>query len=125
MRQLSGQRGEAIAEVYLKRKGYRILGRNIVVWGGGGKQIGELDIIARKGGDVVFVEVKAGSVKGPAWRPELHMTPWKRGRLRRAAMSWLASKNLLEAPWQIDTIAVEFSPHARPKLRHLRQTSEE
>ena len=44
--------GEEIAVGYLKKKGYHILDRNFR------SRIGELDIIARKGNTVVFIEVK-------------------------------------------------------------------
>ena len=61
-----GDRGEEIAEEYLKNKGYRIIERNWV----SGKN--ELDMVALNDGDVVFVEVKttasdkAESFKRPA-----------------------------------------------------------
>lgn len=124
MKRSVGQRGEAIAETYLKRNGYRILGRNVVLRGLSGKQIGELDIVARKGKDIVFVEVKSGEARGKEWRPELHMTTWKLERLCRAARTWLSKNRMLGAPWQIDTIAVEFPEEGKPKLRHIQRTAE-
>ena len=47
-----GRRGEGLAAWYLRLKGYRILDRNIRT------PRGEVDIVARKGGCLVFVEVK-------------------------------------------------------------------
>lgn len=47
-----GRRGEMLAAWYLRLKGYRILGRNLRT------PRGEVDIAARKGGCLVFVEVK-------------------------------------------------------------------
>lgn len=113
-----GQRGEEIAGVYLKKRGYRILDRNWSVRGRNGKMLGELDIVAKKGMDIVFVEVKAGSSEHPAWRPEIHVTPWKMERLRRAARAWLSAHKQWSAPWQIVVIAVDFSTDP-PKLRHI------
>ena len=52
---LLGQKGEALAVDYLKRKGYQILHTN---WR---FEKYELDIIARIGNDIVFVEVKTRS----------------------------------------------------------------
>jgi putative endonuclease len=51
MRTLGG-RGEDMAVRFLKGKGYRIIGRNFRC------PAGEIDIIARDGGTLVFVEVK-------------------------------------------------------------------
>ena len=48
----SGRRGEDIASDYLKENGYQILRRNFKSSGG------EIDIIARKGTHLAFVEVK-------------------------------------------------------------------
>ncbi len=47
-----GRWGEDIAEKYLKKKGYLIVERNFRC------RLGEIDIIARDGADLVFVEVK-------------------------------------------------------------------
>ncbi len=48
----TGNRGEALAALYLRLKGYRILERNITT------RMGEIDIVARKGDLIVFVEVR-------------------------------------------------------------------
>ena len=80
--------------------------------------MGELDIVARKRRDIVFVEVKAGSSKDAAYRPEVHVTGEKIKRLKRAAQVWLSMKRKLDAPWQIDVIAVDFSAGKVPRLRH-------
>ena len=47
-----GRRGEGLAAWFLRLKGYRILDRNVRT------PRGEVDIVARKGGCLVFVEVK-------------------------------------------------------------------
>ena len=50
-----GRLGEAIAVRHLKQNGYRILARNYR------NRFGEIDIVARQGETIVFVEVKARS----------------------------------------------------------------
>ncbi|TMK94224.1 MAG: YraN family protein [Actinobacteria bacterium] len=68
---------------YLLR-GYRILDAN--AWAGGY----ELDLVARRGRRVVFVEVKAKA--GPGFGDPVEMVgPEKQRRLRQAAESWLAA----------------------------------
>lgn len=62
-----GQRGEEIVADMYKANGCVILGRNVRFYGS--RQIGELDIVALKGKELIFVEVKTrSSVKygGPA-----------------------------------------------------------
>lgn len=75
-----GLRAEWIAAAWLLMKGYRILGRRFLVAGG------EIDLIARRGDTVAFIEVKA--------RPGLDeaagaISETKRRRLSQAARVWL------------------------------------
>lgn len=51
----SGQQGETLAADYLEKKGYQIITKNFRY------KRAEIDIIARKGSLLVFVEVKARS----------------------------------------------------------------
>ena len=81
----AGHRAEWIAMLWLTAKGYRLLARRYGVRGG------EIDIVARRGRVVAFVEVKA--------RPSLTealdaLTEQKRRRIERAAAVWLARN-----PW--------------------------
>jgi putative endonuclease len=61
-----------------------VLGRN--VWAGGY----ELDLVLRRGGRIVFCEVKAKSGSGHGDPLEM-ITPEKLRRLWRAGASWLAT----------------------------------
>jgi len=74
---------ERRAVLHYLLRGYKILGTN--VWAGGN----EIDLIARRGSRIVFVEVK--SKGGPTLGDPLEMvTAEKQRRLRRAAEAWLA-----------------------------------
>jgi len=69
---------------WYRLRGWRILGAN--VWAGGN----ELDLIARRGRELRFVEVKEKG--GPAFGDPLEMvTAEKQRRVRRAAAAWLAA----------------------------------
>ncbi len=76
-----GRIAETAALILLIAKGYRILARR---WRTPGA---EIDIVARRGGTVVFVEVKARGSLGLA---ELALTAAQRRRITRAAEAFLA-----------------------------------
>ena len=102
-----GQLGEVIACEYLKKKGYKILERN--VW----KPWGELDIVARaKDKTLVFVEVKTMRPFVPGGlQPEDQMTSAKRRKFERAASLYAGlykNKNLIDDKkgWRLDVIAI-------------------
>ncbi len=73
-----GRKGEKAAARYLKRKGYKILGRNVRT------PFCEIDIIARRGEVVAFVEVKT-RVNDNFGLPEEAVTPQKQRLYFRAA----------------------------------------
>ena len=79
-----GANTERRARRHYRLRGYRILGEN--VWIGGY----EVDLIVRRGRNVVFCEVKGKS--GTGFGDPLEMvTAEKARRVRRAAVAWLAS----------------------------------
>ncbi len=80
-----GLRAETIAALWLRARLYAILDRNYRAHGG------EIDIVARRGRAVVFVEVKA---RGDLDDAANAITAQKRRRFRRAADRWRAAH-----PW--------------------------
>lgn len=96
-----GQRGEQLAAAYLERQGYVILDRN---WR---CPVGELDIVARDGETLVFVEVRArrGDRLGT---PEESVTPTKQGKLVEVAQTYLQEVRLADQDWRIDVVAIEM-----------------
>jgi putative endonuclease len=107
-----GAFGEDIAADFLVRRGYEILDRRYQTRGG------EVDIIARKGPTIVFVEVKArtGADFG---LPEEAITWRKREKLLATARWYLAEKGVEIEDYRIDSIAVEINrPAKRVKIRH-------
>lgn len=80
-----GLAAERKAARWYRLRGWRVLGAN--VWAGGN----ELDLIARRGRQLRFVEVK--EKRGPGYGDPLEMvTAEKQRRVRRAAAAWLATR---------------------------------
>ena len=98
LRHLIGSAGESAAAVYLKKKGYKILGQNYSC------RYGEIDIIARRGSYVVFVEVKTRKNERYAQAREFVTRP-KQERIISAAMLWL-QQNETEHQHRYDVLEV-------------------
>lgn len=74
-----GRLAETVCAWMLRLKGYRVVARGFRV------PVGEIDIIARRGRTIAFVEVKA---RGNDGAPEV-LTPRQRRRITRAAEAFL------------------------------------
>jgi putative endonuclease len=94
-----GAAGEEKACSYLRAQGYRIVARN---WS---MRLGEIDIVARDGDVLVFVEVKARSSPGYGGA-EGAVGPAKRRRLAAAASAFLA-EHRCELASRFDVVALE------------------
>ena len=92
--------GENKAVVFLIQNGYTILDRNART------SYGEIDIVARKTGITVFVEVKTRSTQTYGL-PEDSITAPKREKLIQSAAAYLQSHPELDGGWQIDVIAIQ------------------
>jgi putative endonuclease len=120
----TGQTGELLAIEYLESKGYKILGHNYIFRIPQGPPLGEIDIVAKKNGTIVFAEVKTlrideKSGKEPLIRPEEKANFQKMRKLAGAAESWLTENKIgLDSPWQIDIIAVKIFT-GRNKIVHF------
>ncbi len=97
MSRAKGNLAEDAAARYLASLGYEILDRNYAVRGG------EIDIIAREGDFVVFVEVKARENARYA-APREAVTPAKRRRICGAALLWLQERGMAEANVRFDVV---------------------
>lgn len=94
-----GRRAESLAAWALRLKGWRILARRART------PLGELDLVARRGGLVIFVEVKARATGDDALAA---IDPSKQARLVRAARAFLARRpDLATCRLRFDAIAVE------------------
>ncbi len=101
--EVRGRRAETLSAWLLRAKGYHILARRYRT------PAGELDIVARRGRTIVFVEVKARADLEAAI---LSITPHQQARIMRAALLFIASRPdlaafnmrfdvMLAAPWRL------------------------
>ncbi|MCS7261737.1 MAG: YraN family protein [Anaerolineae bacterium] len=117
-RQKLGREGEQIAAVYLQRQGYTILEHN---WR---CRRGEVDIVARDGDSLVFVEVRTWR-SGQYGPPEASITPRKQAKILEVAQSYLQAAGLDDVKWRIDVVAIEMDDVTRVKrLSHIRNAVE-
>ena len=102
-----GDLGEGIVCRYLENKGFEVVDRNYL------RPWGELDIVARKGSQFHFVEVKSVTRepgRGVGYRPEENMHAKKLQRLYRAIQTYMLQKRMgEEVLWQIDLACVYIS----------------
>lgn len=106
-----GDIGEGVACMFLEKHGFKIIERNYL------KKWGEIDIVARKGNVVHFVEVKSVSSDLPAGRqeqirPEENMHPGKIRRLHRVIQTYIIDKKI-DSDWQLDLLVVRIDKAAR------------
>lgn len=100
-----GRKGEGLAALWLRLKGYRILARDYRA------AVGEIDLIARRGRVVALVEVKARSRLDDA---RAAITPYQRGRIARAAHVYL-QRNPALADCDLRFDALLIAPGCRPR----------
>jgi putative endonuclease len=107
-RQILGKIGEDLACQELQRRGYAILARRYRRRGG------ELDIVARDGQTVVFVEVKTreGCEFGAGAES---VTRFKRRRMASVALDYMARNNLMECPCRFDVVSIDMG-ESKPRI---------
>ena len=107
-----GKTGEDLACRELERRGYAIVARRYRC------RHGELDIIARDGQTLVFVEVKTrhGRAFGPAAEAVGFV---KRRRMARLAMDYVLRHHLTNQPCRFDVVAIHFDQD-RPVIEVFR-----
>lgn len=103
----AGRRAEWIAELYLRLKGYAVIARRFRARGG------EIDLVARRGPVIAFVEVKRRASRDEAIAA---VSPHNRRRVETAAAQFLAARpTLAQREVRYDILAV-----AGARLYHLR-----
>lgn len=109
---LLGDRGESIAAEHLERNGWTILTRNFRL----GRK--EIDLVARRGEVVVFVEVKCRAGDGFG-HPLEAITARKRREIRRVATAWVQRFGQSGDIYRFDAFAVQLA-HGKPtEVEHV------
>ena len=91
--------GEKIAIRYLKRHGYKIFETNFRV------KCGELDIIAKRGEYICFIEVKTRSSSVFA-QPFEGVDYFKQIKLKKCAEIWLCMHGLSDVLCRFDVVSI-------------------
>lgn len=108
-----GRQGERLAERFLASQGYVIERSNVRF------PVGEIDLIAREGRTLCFVEVRSASFQ--AWGGALaSIGERKRRRLIRAAQWYLARQRTLPLETRFDVVAIDWGADGTPALELVR-----
>ena len=111
-----GQVSESSAERHLRRKGYRIVDRNVRF------AFGELDLVAERGGVLVFIEVKARRTGAHGGAPYA-VGPAKQSRLVRLAAQYLAGRRDQPA-CRFDVMLCTGGEGAPERIEHIENAFE-
>lgn len=108
-----GDIGEAMASAFLLERGYEVIGKQVRV----GR--GEIDLVAKEGDEIVFVEVKTR--RSAAYgSPEESVTEAKLAQLYRLAQMYVGARGYA-GPWRIDVIAISLG--SEDPIYHIRGVS--
>lgn len=99
-RQSLGKLGESLACEALRARGYAILATRYRT------RFGEIDIVSRTSGTLVFVEVKARRTQRHGSAAE-SISPFKRRRVAAMALDYLAFTGNLESRCRFDVVAID------------------
>ncbi len=106
-----GEFGEKIARAYLRGQGRKILYRNFRAGRGG-----EVDIVARDGEVLSFVEVKTRTSE-EFGRPLEAVGRKKEKLIKRGANEWLRLLGTREIAWRFDVVEVVLREGEKPEVR--------
>ena len=115
-RQQFGKESESLAVRYLKKNGYKIIEHNYR------NKIGEIDIIAKEKGTLVFVEVKARKTHvfgNPKWA----VTPKKQRKISMVALYYLKATKQTHVKARFDVVSLSLAKD-NPKIEIIKNAFE-
>lgn len=104
-----GRYAEDIAARFLKRKGFKIVERNFFC------RLGEIDIVAKDGDELVFVEVRSGSNYRFA-DPIESIHSMKMKKMKNSALAWLNQRRIQEYNIRLDAVVIVFKGKSRGNI---------
>jgi putative endonuclease len=111
-----GKEGERIAEIFLRKKGYKLVERNYRC------AAGELDLIMLDQRVIVFVEVKTRT--GIRYGTPLEAVEVrKQQKMIYAAQFFLSAKRLSQREARFDVVGISW-PGAQPSVEHIENAFE-
>ena len=113
-RRSTGLKGEEAAARFLTRSGYEILDKNVRT------RAGEIDLVAREGKTLVFVEVKTRRDVVEGDPPQAGVNTRKQNRLGKLATGYLKQKRIRQTQCRFDVVSVIFNDEGAVKaIRHI------
>lgn len=106
-----GKECEALASTFLTKKGYEILERNFSC------SFGEIDIIAKDGKTICFIEVKARR-SGNFGKPLESVHVFKQNKMIKVAQYYFLKNKLIDVPVRFEAIGIDLSVEP-PKIEHV------
>ena len=113
---MTGDIGESLAVRFLKKAGYKIVEQNYR------SRLGEIDIIARDGSVLAFIEVKSrrsSGFGGPKWA----VTSQKQRKISMVALEYLKKTDQMESQARFDVVAIRLRPN-RPDIEIIKNAFE-
>jgi putative endonuclease len=108
-RRSKGREGENLAAQFLEKRGYSILERNYRF------ERGEIDLVAKDGQELVFVEVKSRHSQQYG-APEESVTPAKEAQLKKVAEGYLYEHDIENQSCRFDIVTITYQ-RGTPVLR--------
>ncbi|MDP4624803.1 MAG: YraN family protein [Akkermansiaceae bacterium] len=112
-RKWMGDYGEKVARDWLRARNCKVLARNFK-----GRKGGEVDIVAREGRQLLFIEVKTRR-KDAAIRGLAAVNRKKQSLIERGANEWLRRLGTRDVPWRFDVIEVEVADGEKPVVGRI------
>jgi len=111
MRNRTGRSGEHLAALLLKRKGFYVLCRNYTC------KLGEIDLVVKKGGLLVFCEVKTRHdlIYG---RPFEAVTAQKQKKIKQLAEAFLKQRKVDFQLIRFDVVSILLLGN-KPQIEHI------
>ncbi len=107
-----GKQGEALALADYQKDGYQLVAANYRT------RRGEVDVIVKKNGLLVFAEVKTRSGR-PIAAPREWVNAEKQRKIRAATLAFLASRKLSDPPLRFDVVEVYFAADGSHSLNRI------